>query len=325
MNFALSRRALLSLTAGMIAIAAGTATARADYPKGTITAIVPFTPGGTSDALARLFSNKLNDMLGNTVIVENRPGASGNIGIAATAHAKPDGLTVMFSSSAVVWNPALFNHLEFDPVKDIVAVARLGDSAQVINVNAAKFPTQSLKEIVQYAKDHPGEVNVAASGVGLVEAYFEVQNGVDFEIIPYNSSSDAMTALMSGEADIFMGSALNVVPVMSTGKIRPVAVTGPKRFDVLPDVPTTTEAGMPDIQINYLFGAFVPGGTPPELVEQLNAAFNAISADPEVIAQMKKLGWDPQSISAGEFETQYKAEIEQWKAVAQKAGIKPLD
>ena len=144
-------------------LAAAIPAAHAEYPKGTIKAIVPFAPGGSSDALARLYANKLAIALDRTVVVDNRPGASGNIGIAALAKSKPDGLTIMFSSSAVTWNPALFTKLDFDPIKDVPPVARLADSQQVINVNTAKFPNQNLREVIQYAKEHPGKVNVAAS------------------------------------------------------------------------------------------------------------------------------------------------------------------
>jgi tripartite-type tricarboxylate transporter receptor subunit TctC len=299
--------------------------AHAEYPKGTIRAIVPFTPGGTSDALARLYSTKLSAMLDRTVVVENRGGASGNIGISVLAKSKPDGLTIMFSSSAVTWNPALFTKLDFDPVKDILPVARLADSAQLINVNSTKFPTQSLREVIQYAKEHPGKVNVAASGVGLVEAYFSVKNGIDVEIIRYKSSADAVRALLTGECDIFMGSALNIVPLMSTGKIRPIAVTGNIRMSVLANVPTTIEAGFPDIQFSYLFGAFIPGGTPPEVVKELNAALNKITGDAAVAAEVAKLGWTPKTGSAEIFGTEYRAEIAEWKDVAKRAKIEPID
>jgi tripartite-type tricarboxylate transporter receptor subunit TctC len=299
--------------------------ARAEYPKGTVKAIVPFSPGGTSDALARLYANKLSTLLDRTVIVENRGGASGNIGINALAKSKPDGLTMMFSSSAVTWNPALFTKLDFDPIKDVVPVARLADSPQVINVNSAKFPTQSLREVVQFAKENPGKINVAASGVGLVEAYFAVKNGINVEIVRYKSSADAVRALLTGECDIFMGSALNIVPLMSTGKIRPIAVTGNGRMSVLPNVPTTKEAGFPDIQFSYLFGAFVPGGTPPELVKELNAALNKITGDASVVTEVTKLGWIPKAGSAETFGDEYKAEIAEWKDVARRAKIDPID
>jgi tripartite-type tricarboxylate transporter receptor subunit TctC len=299
--------------------------AHAEYPRGTIKAIVPFSPGGTSDALARLYANKLSTLLDRTVIVENRGGASGNIGINALAKSKPDGLTIMFSSSAVTWNPALFTKLDFDPIKDVVPVARLADSPQVINVNTAKFPTQSLSEVIQYAKEHPGEVNVAASGVGLVEAYFAVKNGINVEIVRYKSSADAVRALLTGECDIFMGSALNIVSLASTGKIRPIAVTGNGRMGVLPNVPTTIEAGFPDIQFSYLFGAFVPGGTPPEVVKELNAALKKITGDASVATEVTKLGWIPKTGSVVTFGEEYKAEIAEWKDVAKRAKLQPID
>ncbi len=312
--------AALILCAGL-----SNAVSAAELPEGNLTAIVPFSAGGTSDALARLYANALGKELNRTVVVDNRPGASGNIGYAAAARAKPDGLTIMFTSSGIVWNPALFNHLEYDPLKDLIPTAHLADAPQVINASVAKFPTQALPDILKYAKEHPGELNLAASGVGLVEANFEVQNGIDVEIIPYNGSSEAVTAVMSGEADIFMGSALNIVPLKDSGKIRPVVVAGPSRLDVLPDVPTTAEVGLPSIQISYFFGAYVPGGTPAPVVEELNAALNKVSKDPAVIKEVNRLGWVPTEETVENFGKMYQAEIQRWKDTARQANIKPLD
>lgn len=299
--------------------------AHAEYPKGTIKAIVPFAPGGSSDALARLYANKLATLLDRTVIIENRAGASGNIGISALAKSKPDGLTIMFSSSAVTWNPALFKKLDFDPNKDVIPVARLAESQQVINVNSLKFPNQNLKEVIEIAKDKPGKINLAASGVGLVESFFAVKNSIDVEIIRYKSSADAMRALLTGECDIFMGSALNVAPLLSTGKFRSIAVTGSSRMNVLPNVPTTAEAGFPDIQFSYLFGAFAPGGTAIEIIKELNMLLNKITNDPLVLSEMTKLGWTPRTSTAEQFAAEYKAEILEWKEVARRAKIETID
>ncbi len=317
------RRAALALAA--TALAGAPALALAEYPRGTIRAVVPFAPGGSSDALARLYANKLAALWDRTVVVDNRAGASGNIGIAALAKSKPDGLTIMFSSSAVTWNPALFNKLGFDPIKEVIPVARLAESQQVINASTSRFPTQSLREVIQWAKERPGKLNLAASGVGLVEAYFAVKTGIEVEIIRYKSSAEAARAILSGECDLFLGSALNIVPLLPTGKVRAVAVTGMERMSVLPQVPTTAEAGYPDIQFSYLFGAFVPGGTPSDVLRELNVALNRITADPSVVAEMVKLGWTPRTGSAEAFGVEYRAEIQEWKDVVKRAKIDPID
>ena len=166
---------------------------------------------------------------------------------------------------------------------------------------------------------------LAASGVGLVEAYFAVKTGIEVEIIRYKSSAEAARAILSGECDLFLGSALNIVPLLPTGKVRAVAVTGMERMSVLSNVPTTAEAGYPDIQFSYLFGAFVPGGTPSDVLRELNAALNRITADPAVVAEMVKLGWTPRSSSAETFGAEYRAEIQDWKDVAKRAKIDPID
>ena len=299
--------------------------ARADYPERPISAIVPFTTGGTSDILARLFSANLSKELNQPVIVENKPGAGGNIGINAVALSKPDGYTILLSSIATTQNPALYRHLPYDPLKDIQPVAFLAESPQIVAINANKFPKGNLADLIDLIKKNPGKFNFSSTDSGMIVNRFSMASGVQVAIIPYAGSGDAGTALMSGEVDVHVGSLITAQGGLSAGKVRVLAVAGDKRLAALPDVPTASEEGMKGYADFSHFGAYVRTGTPGAVVQKLNTAFNKVSANPEVVDRLRALGFSPVIKSVDEFTTFYLSEIATWKEVVAKGHIPPVD
>ncbi len=301
------------------------APAWAEYPERVISGIVPFTPGGTTDVMARLFSVYMQKELGQPIIVTNKPGASGNIGVQSVMEAKADGYTLLFCANSMTWNPALFDNLQYDPIKDIVPVALLGESPNLFIVNAAKFPTETLAGFMALVKKNPGKYNVAVSGAGLAENFLAIQYKLNWQLVTYNSSNDSATAVMAGEADAQITSPLSVNSILSTGKIRVLGAASAKRLPNFPDVPTTGESGYPEMQSGAFFGVFVKVGTAPEIVQKLNTVLNRISAMPEVVQKMAALSWTPRQESPAQFAAFYRDDIARWKDVVEKAHIPHLN
>lgn len=310
--------------AGMAAMAGSMA--HAQFPDRTIIAIVPFAPGGANDTMARLITPELSKILGQSVVVENKPGAAGNIGIEATAKAKPDGYTILFSATASTQNPAIFKTLPFDPIKDIQPVAKIGEGPYVI-VTRPDLPVNSLKEFVDLAKSKPGELNGSAGGVGtrLSIELFQIQNDVTTQIIPYNGTGPATTAVLSGEVDFAIMDSSAMVGYLQSGRVKALAVAAGERLESIPDVPTTVEAGFPDYRTGTLFGVYTAAGVPQDVVDKLNAAVNKAIQQPAIAEQLRKLGAQPQPTTPAEFTEQYQAEIAQWKKIVADAKIPQME
>lgn len=322
----IARRALVAaclVSAAAIVLPAG---ARAEWPDRPIRAIVPFAPGGANDVMARLMSPQIAKALGVAVVVENKPGAAGNLGIEVVARSNPDGNTILFSATASTQNPALFKNMPFDPLKDIQPVAIMGDGPYVIVVNPkvqAKTPT----DLVELARKNPGKLNAAAGGIGtrLSVELFNLKNNVKIEVVPYDGTGPASTAVVSGEADLAIMDTSSIVGQMSSGRLRALAVANEKRLSSFPDLPTTAELGMPDYMTGTLFGVYVAGGTPTAIVQRLNDVINKAIVDPEVAAQLRKLGAEPNPKTVAQFNERYRTEIATWKDIVAKAKIPQLD
>jgi tripartite-type tricarboxylate transporter receptor subunit TctC len=325
---AMSRR---RLALGALMMAGGAihpASAQAPpYPERPIRGVVPFSPGGASDILARLYAEQLGRALRQPVVVENRPGAGGNIGIQAAAQARPDGHTILFCSIATTQNPAMFRRLPYDPFEDVRPVAKLGEAQFVIAANAEKMPVASLGEFVALLRANPGKYNAAAGAVGtqLAIEVFRLQNGLRLEIVMYNGAGRAATSLLTGETDFIIVDAAPLSAIADSPKIRFLAVTGQDRLPAYPDVPTTREAGLPDYQESSHFGVYVPARTPDAIVGTLHAVLNEINRRPDVAERLRTLGWTPVAISTAAFEAFYRADIAKWKEIVRAAGISPLD
>ncbi len=319
------RRLVVRWIFGAALLALPLAAALAEYPEKPVRAIVPFTPGGPNDTLARLVAPLLNKALGQTVIVDNRPGADGRIGIELLAKAPPDGYTILFSGGAVALIPALRKSVPYDPVRDIQPVSELGSSPYVIVVHP-QVPAKSVAELIEIAKKNPGKLNGASGGNStfLSLVLFQLRTGTKLVNIPYKGAGDAALSVVRGEADLAIMDASAFGQHLKSGRLRLLAVAGDKRLQVLPDLPTAREAGLPDFAVSSLFGVFTTGRTAPEIVRRLNVEINRIVAMPAISQRLEALGVEPSQKSFEEFTSQYRAELVKWKDVVTRAKI-PLE
>ena len=264
-------------------------------------------------------------MLGQNVVVENKGGADGNIGMDSVAKSTPDGYTLLFNSSAATVNPAMFRNLPFDPVKDLLPVAIVCEYFNLIVVNPVKVPAKTLLEFADLLRKNPGKFNAAAGGTRLPIDLFLIQNNLNMAVVPYRGAGDAITALLGGEADFMSVNAPALTAHIVSGKLRALAVTAPQRQVDLPDVPTTREAGMPEYTYGSFFAVYVRGGTPAEIVRKLNSAVNAITSTPEVAARFRDLGAVATQKTPEEAVSQYLGDIARLKDVVVRAKIPTID
>lgn len=299
--------------------------AQADYPDHPVKAIVPFPPGGGTDVFARLVSERLGKVLGQPVVIDNKGGADGNIGMEAAARAAPDGYTILFNSSAATVNPAMYTKLRFDPARELRPVAVLCEYYNLVVVNAEKVPATTLAEFIDLLRKNPGKYNFASNGARLGIELWKVATGTDVTIVPYRGAADAITGLLRGDADFMIVNAPGLAPHFATGKLRALAFTGPRRDPLLPGVPTTAEAGLPGYTFSSFFGAYVPAATPPDVVGRLSAALNAVTAMPEVAAQFAQAGATAVQRTPDESARQYDGDIARYRDIVRRAQIPPAD
>jgi tripartite-type tricarboxylate transporter receptor subunit TctC len=303
-----------------------TATAQENWPGKTITYVVPFAAGGPTDILGRVISNKLGPALGTTVIVENKPGAGGNIGSDYVAKAAPDGNTILggtISSHAI--NASLYANMPYDPVKSFQPITLIGTLPNVLVVNA-NSPYKSVEDIIKAAKAKPDAVTFGSSGKGssqhLSGELFESKLGAQMLHVPYKGSAPAMQALLGGEVDMVFENIAAAVPLVKAGKLRALAVTSGDRAASLPDVPTVADAGLPGYEIVSWQAVFAPANTPKPIVQRLAKEIAAIIKDPEVTDRLTKLGIDPSGAGPEELAAFQKAEVAKWGDLIKTAGIK---
>ena len=316
---------LRAMRLAFVVLLACAAPALADYPERVIRGIVPFPAGGGTDVFARLVAERAGKLLGQPIVIENRAGAEGNIGMDVTAKAPADGYTVLFNSSAATVNPAMYRKLPFDPVRDLTPVAVLCEYPNLVVVNAEKVQARTLREFMELLRKNPGKYNAAAGGTRIVYELFRLQQNVDVLIVPYKGASDAITALLAGDAHFMIVNAPGLTQHIASGKLRALAITADKRQPDFPDVPTTAEAGMPEFVYGSFFGAYVRSGTPPDVVRRLNAAFNAVSAMPDVVERFRALGATATQKTPEDASRQYLGDIARIKDIVQKAGIPQAD
>ena len=300
--------------------------AAADYPERQLTAVVPFAAGASNDVIARRMTPHLAKALGQQVIIENRPGADGRIGIEAMAKAAPDGYTLLFSGGAVALIPALRKNVAWDPLRNIQPVAELGTIPYVIAVNP-NVPAHSVTALIKLATAHPGKLNGSAGGNSseMAIALFRIKTGTRMEIIPYKGTGHAALAVATGEADLAIMDASAWLPLIPAKRVRALAVLGTKRIAILPDVPTAQEAGLPDFTSGAQFGVYTTGGTPMNVVRRLNAEINRITASPEMTRSFLTIGMEPGSKSVEDYTRLYLADLAMWKDVVTRAKIPMTD
>ncbi|ANN78627.1 Bug family tripartite tricarboxylate transporter substrate binding protein [Bordetella flabilis] len=299
--------------------------ARADYPEKAVRIIVPYTPGGFNDTMARLFAKHLQDSMGQPFIVENKPGAGTVIGTEAGARAAPDGYTLVIVGFPLVANQYLYGKLPYDARKDFAPII-VGAQTPNFLVVKASSPIQSLPEFVSRAKAQPGKLNYATAGTGtsnhLTMAYFQEEAGIQLVQVPYKGSAPMVTDLLGGQVDTMFDNTPNVLPHIKAGKMRALAVTGAKRSPLAPDIPTVAEQGYPGFAVSVWYGLAAPAGTPPAIVASLNAALNKALQTPEVQRVFAQQGVEPVGGSVEDFRRFFDAQMDKWAAVIRKADIK---
>jgi tripartite-type tricarboxylate transporter receptor subunit TctC len=319
------RRRFLHLAAGAAAVPLASPMARAQcYPTRPIRWIVAAAAGNTSDITARLMGQWLSERLGQPVIIENRPGAGGNIGTEAAVRAPADGYTLLLVSSPQVINATLYENLSFNLIRDIAPVAGISRAADVMEVNPS-FPARTVPEFIAYAKANPGKINFASAGIGTTlhvsGELFKMMAGVNMVHVPYRGVSAALTDLISGQIQVMFDTISSSIGYIRDGKLRPLAVTSAMRWEGLPDVPTVG-AFVPGFEVIGMGGVGVPANTPTEIIERLNREINAGLADPKMIARFTGLSLAPMSMTPADFGKFIAAETEKWGKVVRVANIK---
>jgi len=314
-----------SLVALLIVCAPALAAAQA-YPTKTVRIIAPFAAGSTIDILGRLIAPRLFEALGQPVIVEDRPGAGGMIGLDFVAKSPPDGHTLVIGAlGPLAMNPALYPKTPFDPVQDFAAVSLLATGPVVIVVHPS-IPARNVKELVELAKKRPGQLNFGSPGVGssphLTGELFKLITKTDVVHVPYKGNAEAITDLIGGQLSMVFTGVPPVVPLAKAGKVRVLATTGKQRLANLPDVPTLREAGIEGADVLIWYGVVAPAATPKDVIARLNREIVKIMAVPDVREKFAQQGVDPASSTPEEFAQLIRDEVARWGKVIRNAGIK---
>ena len=264
--------------------------------------------------------------LGQQVVVENRPGAAGNIGIEAVARSSPDGHTILFSATASTQNPALFRHLRFDPLNDIQPVAAIAEYPYAIVVNN-HLPVKNVRELIALAQKSPATLNASAGGIGtrLSVELFRICNNIRIEVVSYNGTGQAALAVATGETQLAIMDPSPFQPFFASGRVRLLAMVSDKRLPAYPDTPTTAEAGLPGQRAGATAAVYVAARTPAQIVQTLNTAINTVIALPEVKEQLRKQGGVSEPVSVNDLTQWYRREIQTWKDIVARAKIPPVD
>jgi len=319
----LTRRALL----GALVLSTGfglSATAQAKYPDKPIKIIVGFAAGGPTDIVARLIANRLDKVLGQPVIVENKPGGGSNIASAEAARAKPDGYTLFLGTIANATNMSVYKNLTYNTERDFIPITQLVSSPSVLVVNN-DLPVKTLAELIAYAKANPGKLSYASSGAGgsphLAGEMLKQRAGIDALHIPYKGAAPAMNDVMGGTVSMGFKTASGVTGTIQAGRLRAIAIASGTRLPQLPDVPTLAELGFKDFEVSSWSGLFAPKGTPPEIINTIAKATIEILNNPDVRKQLEAMGAFPVGSTPAEFQKYVQSEIEKWGVVAKAANI----
>jgi tripartite-type tricarboxylate transporter receptor subunit TctC len=321
------RRRFLHLLAGAATLSAAPGGARAQtWPTRPVRVIVPFQPGGSTDIFARLAAQKLTEHFGKQFYIENIAGATGNVGTAQAARSAPDGHTLLIAFSSYVVNPTLFAKLPFDPDKDLAPVTLAVSAPNVLTVNPS-LPARNLSELVALIKSNPGKYTYTSGGVGtqghLLGEMLRLSQALDIVHVPFNGAAPAIASAMAGHTPIAWSTIASAAQALETGQLRPLAVASKRRSQLLSDVPTTAEAGYPDIQGDSWVGLLAPAGTPNEIIRAVRREIAGIIALPDVKERLPTLGFEAVASTPEEFASRIKVETEMWGKVIRAANIKP--
>jgi tripartite-type tricarboxylate transporter receptor subunit TctC len=323
----LPRRKFLHLAAGAAALPAVSRVAFAEtYPSRPVHLFVGFPPGGPTDIIARLIGQSLSERLGQPFIIENKPGAGGNIGTELVVRAPPDGYTLLLVGTSNAINATLYDKLNFNFIHDIVPLSGIAREPCVMEVNPS-VPAKTVPEFIAFAKANPGKINMASGGIGttihVAGELFKMMTGVDMIHVPYRGAAPALTDLLGGQVQVMFDLIVSSIAHIRAGRLRALAVTGATRSEELPDIPTVAEF-VPGYEANAWQGIGAPKGTPADIVDKLNQAINAGLADPNTKTRLADLGATPMLMTSGKFGEFIANETEKWAKVIKFAHIKPV-
>ena len=320
-NTMLTRMAAALALIGFMGICA------AAYPDRPVRFIVPVAPGGAVDVVGRLVGQKFSSVLGQNFVIDNRAGANYIIGTEIVARAPADGYTLLFTAGAHTINPAVYKKLPYDTLRDFTAIAHMANSTGLVIVVHPSFSAKTLKELIALARASPGKINYASGGFGnlthVAGELFQVMSGVKLNHIPYKAAGPAVTDLLANHIPLMFGPSPVVVPMVQSGRLRPLAFTALKRSPQLPDVPTVDELGIKGYEASGWYGVHGPRGLPKAIVEKLNAAAREIVRMPDILERFTGLNLEPVSATSEEFARFIKADLHKYAEIAQKAGIQP--
>ena len=329
--FCIGRRPVLSLCAAAILAVSTPASAHAensDYPNRPIQIIVPFAAGSASDVITRILLSRMATSLGQNFVVENRPGAGGNTGTAAAAHATPDGYTLVMSTSGpLAANKALFRDLGYDPQKDLAPICLFATLPNIVVINS-KLPPKNLRDLIDYAKAHPKELNYGSVGIGssqhLAGAYFEQLTGTQLVHVPYKNIGSYTPDFLSGQVPVGFQLLPNVLGLIKNGDARPLAVASSKRMTALPDVPTAAEAGLQGYESSAWLALLAPANTDRAIIDKVFAAAQEATGDAKLRALFAEQGAEPTVLGPDDLKKFIALEISKWAEVIGKIGIAPM-
>ncbi len=320
----MKRRTLATVIFATAAASAFSAFAQT-FPSKPIKIIVPVAAGGGTDLLARTLGQKVGDLLGQPVVVENILGAGGNIGVQAVAKAAPDGYTLLLSPATIATNVAVFRKLPYDLLKDLQTVTLVGQTSVVLVVHPS-FTAKTVAEFVDAAKQKPGSLNYGSAGIGspqhLQSELFAQRTGISGNHVPYKGQSQAMTDLVGGQLQYMFSPLQNALPFIREGRIRALGVASPQRNPALPQMPSFAELGYKDVDFSNWFALYAPAGTPPAVVKRLSDAFVQVGRAADTAERFAKLGFEPFFTTAEEGQDFMRAELARWGRVATQANIK---
>jgi tripartite-type tricarboxylate transporter receptor subunit TctC len=308
-----------TLFLAVLACAAGIATAQAqDFPTRPIHLILPYSPGGIVDFAGRVVAQKLGDVLNQTVVAENRPGAGGIVGVDYVAHSPPDGYNIVIMDPAIVINPTLQKSMPYDIFKDLVTISIVNSSPEVLVV-APQLGIKTYADLVAYGKANPGKLNYASAGVGttphLAAAMWALRTGIQATHVPYKGVGPSFVDLMSNKVQMLFSSIAGALPFTSKGSVIPLATTGAARSPVYPNLPTIAEAGLPGYNVDLWLGIYGPAGMPPDVLAKLNSGINKALQDDQLKTAFAKFGLTPRGTSLAEGAAFTKSEYEKWRKV----------
>jgi tripartite-type tricarboxylate transporter receptor subunit TctC len=312
--------------AASAALAVSLAVAAQNYPTKPVRFVVPFAPGGSTDTLARAMALKLPEHLGQQVVIDNRTGANGDIGMLLVAKAPPDGYTIVLGYIANLGiGPSLYK-MPYDPVKDFAPVTQVAGASNIMTAHPS-VPAKNLKEFFAYAKANPGAINFATSGVAsvghLTGEYLNQLAGIKMVHVPYKGSGQAISDLVGGHVKVMISGMASTLPHVKTGKLRALAVTGLQRSDAAPDVPTIAESGFPGFEARSWFGVLAPANTPKPVVSRLHGDIVKALQHPDVTQRLTAIGFDIVGSTPEEFGAYIRSEIKKWEKVVKASGAKP--